>query len=125
MLCIEKLQIGNMTRSAAGTLEEPGTNVAQKRGLNRSILEQTWGLFISQLKYKAEWAGTRRVVEVDPRYTSRDCSSCGVRGSPGSREYWRCTSCGVVHHRDMNAAINVLQRGLVVLSSELELCNAA
>ena len=119
---VEKLQIRNMTRSAAGTQENPGVNVAQKRGLNRSILAQSWGMILSQLKYKAEWAG-RRVVEVDPRYTSQICSNCQVRGSPGSSEIWKCYNCGIEHDRDVNAAINIKRAGGIALGGEL--CNAA
>ena len=78
VIAVEKLQIGNMTRSAKGTMEEPGRRVKQKRGLNRTILEQSWGRILEQLRYKAAWAG-RTVVEVDPRYTSQDCSACGTR----------------------------------------------
>ena len=55
LIAIEDLPVRNMTRSAAGTLENPGTGVAQKRGLNRSITEQTWGMIRLQLNYKAEW----------------------------------------------------------------------
>lgn len=76
-VAVEDLRIGNMTRSAAGTVEEPGKNVAQKTGLNRSITEQTWGIIHHQLSYKAEYAG-RELVKVNPAYTSRTCSSCGV-----------------------------------------------
>ena len=42
-IAIEDLEIKNMTKSAKGTLEEPGKNVAQKRGLNREIMRQSWG----------------------------------------------------------------------------------
>ena len=77
MIAFEDLRIGNMTRSAAGTAETPGRNVAAKSGLNRSILEQTWGVIRQQLNYKAEWAG-RELVVVDPRHTSQTCSACGV-----------------------------------------------
>ena len=63
-IAVEKLRITNMTASASGTVEEPGTNVAAKSGLNRAITEQTWGLLRQQLAYKAEWAG-RQFVEVD------------------------------------------------------------
>lgn len=49
-----------VARSAAGTVDEPGRGVSAKRGLNRSILEQTWGLIRSQLIYKAEWTGRNR-----------------------------------------------------------------
>ena len=66
-----------MTATAKGTVEAPGKNVQAKAGLNRSILEQRWGMMLSQLRYKAEWAG-KKVVEVDPSFTSQTCSSCGV-----------------------------------------------
>ena len=72
-IALEALRIPNMVRSASGTIENPGTNVEAKSGLNRSIQEQTWGILRQQLRYKAEWAG-REPVEVNPRNTSRTCS---------------------------------------------------
>lgn len=111
-IAIEDLQIQNMTRSARGTVEVPGTNVAQKRGLNRGIAEQSWGLFRVQLTYKAAWAG-RELVAVDPKHTSQDCSRCGARSAKATqREYrvYRCTSCGLVLDRDVNAARNIAVR---------------
>ena len=98
-----------MTASAAGTVEEPGVNVAAKAGLNREILTQTWGLLRDQLRYKAEWAG-REFVEVDPRYTSRECWSCGGRTPQGEYRMYRCGMCGTTFDRDTNAAINVMIR---------------
>ena len=56
-IAVEDLQIRNMVPSAAATAEEPGKGVSAKRGLNRSITEQTWGILVSQLAYKAEYAG--------------------------------------------------------------------
>ena len=53
LIAVEDLNIKNMAASAKGTVEEPGTNVRQKSGLNRSILEQTWGVIGQQLAYKA------------------------------------------------------------------------
>ena len=109
-IAVEGLRIPNMVKSAAGTLEEPGTNVAAKRGLDRSIMEQTWGLIRQQLRYKAEWAG-RVYVEVDPRDTSRTCHQCGAL-APEQAEYriFRCSACGLEADRDVNAAINILKR---------------
>jgi IS605 OrfB family transposase len=69
VLALEDLHIDNLTASARGTVKEPGRNVAQKAGLNRSILDAGWGLFTSILVAKAESAG-RRVVLVDPSSTS-------------------------------------------------------
>lgn len=108
---IEKLEIRNMVRSAAGTVEKPGRNVRAKAGLNRSILDQGWGLFRVLLGYKlAERGGL--LIEVPPQYTSQTCSECGTVDAE-SREGQRfcCTSCGHEAHADMNAARVILQRG--------------
>ena len=108
-IAMEKLQVKNMTASASGTVEEPGTKVAQKSGLNREILSQTWGLIREQLRYKAAWAG-REFVEVNPRYTSRECWSCGEQTPQSEYRTYRCGVCGTTFDRDTNAAINVMQR---------------
>ena len=57
LVCVEDLQVRNMSRSAAGTLDVPGRKVAQKSGLNRAILDQGWAEFRRQLGYKLEWNG--------------------------------------------------------------------
>ena len=112
-IAIEDLQVQNMTRSAKGTVESPGTKVAQKRGLNREINSQTWGMIRQQLTYKAEWAG-RELVVVDPKYTSQDCSACGVRDASSRRgKVYQCTSCGMVLDADVNAARNILSKALL------------
>ena len=111
-IAVEALRIPNMVRSARGTVEEPGSNVAAKSGLNRSINEQTWGLILQQLTYKAAWAG-RTYVEVDPRNTSRTCCRCD-RLTPEQEEYrvFRCPSCRLEEGRDINAATNILKRSV-------------
>ena len=112
LIAVEDLNIGNMTRSARGTLESPGRNVSQKRGLNRSILEQTWGLILQQLTYKAEWAG-RELLLVDPRGTSQRCSSCGIVDADNrDGQKYKCAYCGLEIDADLNAAINILDRAL-------------
>ena len=109
MIAIEDLAIKNMTASAAGTLEEPGKNVAQKRGLNRSIQEQTWGIIRQQLEYKAEWAG-RKLIAVNPRHTSQRCSACGLIEATNRRgKYYVCRGCGMIEDADVNAARNILR----------------
>ena len=106
-----------MTRSAKGTAENPGRQVKQKSGLNRTLLEQNWGRILEQLRYKAEWAG-RTVLEVDPAYTSQDCSACGRRrDEPDGGELWTCAGCGTRHDRDVNAAINIHRAGIQALGS--------
>jgi len=84
-------------------------------GLARSILakdvrDASWARFISMLRYKAEKAGAQ-LLEVDPRNTSQDCSSCGrkVRKELAERLH-DCPHCGLVIDRDLNAARNVLRR---------------
>jgi putative transposase len=109
---VEKLQIKNMSRSARGTIEQPGKNVRAKAGLNRSILDQGWGMFGGFLKYKlAERGGT--LIEVDPAYTSQTCSCCGIvdAASRVSRDRFVCRACGHDEHADVNAAKNILRRG--------------
>ncbi len=112
LIAVEGLRIRDMTRSARGTVERPGRNVAAKAGLNRSITEQSWGIIISQLDYKTQWYG-REFVKVDPRHTSQICSSCGVVASE-NRQYkiYNCGSCGLRIDADTNAALNILRRGL-------------
>ena len=113
LIAVEALKIKNMTKSASGSIENPGKNVSQKRGLNRNVLEQTWGVLRTQLAYKAEWAG-RKYVEVDPKYTSQTCSVCGVV-SPDSRKsqsVFRCVACDNELNADLNASHNILQRAL-------------
>ncbi|CAM5696290.1 hypothetical protein SALBM311S_07471 [Streptomyces alboniger] len=108
---VEALTITNMVKSAMGTLEEPGKNVAQKSGLNRSISGEAWGRTVTMLAYKtAQLGGT--LVKVPAPGTSRRCSTCG-RTTPGSREsqaVFVCKNlgCGWSGNADHNAARNVL-----------------
>jgi putative transposase len=102
---VEDLKVTSMTRSASGTLAEPGRNVRQKAGLNRSILESGWGLLVTRLEQKAPG----RVQKVNPAYTSQRCSACGHadRESRESQARFRCTSCGFAGNADVNAAKNI------------------
>ena len=105
---IESLRTKNMTRSAAGTVEAPGKNVSQKRGLNRAILNVGWHQIETMLLYKAH-----RLVKVDPRFTSQTCSCCGTVDSRSRKNQasFVCSSCGFNANADHNAAINILHRG--------------
>ncbi|MFG3438125.1 RNA-guided endonuclease InsQ/TnpB family protein [Nonomuraea sp. NPDC047897] len=111
----EDLRITHMTRSASGTIEAPGRNVAQKAGLNRSILDAGWGVFLTILAHKAESAG-RELIAVDPRNTSRTCSRCGhvAKENRLTQPAFACTACGHTGHADVNAAINILRAGLAL-----------
>lgn len=113
LIAVEDLRIGNMLRSASGTLECPGVRVSQKRALNRQIADQGWGQLVSMLAYKAEEAG-RRLIKVEPANTSRTCARCGAvdaRSRHGER--FRCVACGHPDDADVNAARVILQRALV------------
>ena len=105
---IERLCTKNMTKSASGTVEEPGRNVAQKRALNRAILNVGWHQIETMLFYKAN-----RLVKVDPKFTSQTCSCCGVVDSRSRKNQasFVCSSCGFRANADHNAAINILHRG--------------
>jgi putative transposase len=80
-----------------------------KAGLNKSILDAAWSVFRFCLAYKAESA-SRKYTEVNPAYTSQDCSRCGQRvPKPLSERVHVCPCCGLVLDRDVNAARNILQ----------------
>lgn len=108
---VEKLNIKNMSASASGTIEEPGKNVKQKSGLNRSILRQGWGQFYSMLEYKAKSKGVN-FVTVNPAYTSQMCSACGYvdRNNRISQASFKCLKCGHTENADINAAKNILKK---------------
>jgi putative transposase len=102
---VEALKIAAMTRSAKGTVAEPGRRVAQKRGLNRGILASGWGQLVARLEHKAPG----RVVKVNPRYTSQTCNTCShtARESRESQALFRCVACGHQDNADVNAARNI------------------
>jgi transposase len=105
LIRIEDLRIAAMTRSAKGTVAEPGSNVRQKAGLNREILASGWGLLVRRLEQKAPC----RVEKINPVYTSQRCSACGhVDGkSRESQAVFRCTACRFACNADVNAAKNI------------------
>jgi putative transposase len=111
----EDLRIVNMTRSASGTLQAPGRMVAQKSGLNRSILDAGWGVFLTVLAHKAESAG-RELIAVDPRNTSRTCARCShcAKENRVTQAEFVCTACGHTAHADVNAAVIILRAGLAL-----------
>lgn len=115
IVVVEELQIRNMSRSASGTLENPGKNVRAKSGLNKSILDQGWYEFRRQLEYKLRWRGGE-IRTVPAQFTSQRCSRCGEvdKASRKSQSKFECTSCGFKTNADYNAAKNILAAGLAV-----------
>ena len=112
-IVIEDLNVKGMMRSAKGSVERPGTRVAQKSGLNRSIADAAWGRFVTYLAYKAERAGGQ-VIRVKPHHTSNCCSVCQRLTPTKIGDEFSCAHCGHTSDRDHNAALNILARGVVV-----------
>lgn len=111
LVAIEALNIKAMTASAVGTVAAPTVGSYRKTGLNRSILEQSWGQFATLLDYKlAERGGV--LVSVPAQYTSQTCGACGVvdAKSRESQARFRCVHCGHEDNADRNAAVEILRR---------------
>jgi len=120
MVIIEDLQVSNMSRSAAGSVEQPGRKVKQKSGLNKAILDQGWAEFRRQVEYKMLWAGGL-FLAVPPQNTSRTCPCCGhVSGNNRkSQAVFACVDCGFQENADLVGAINVLRAGHARLACEV------
>jgi putative transposase len=120
VIVLEDLRVANMTRSASGTVEQPGTKVAQKSGLNRSILDAGWSQFALILTAAAESA-QRTIIRVNPANTSRTCPTCGHTAATNrpSQAVFCCQRCGHTGHADVVAAGNRLGRGLASLPEPL------
>ena len=110
-----------MTRSAKGTAEEPGKNVAQKAGLHREILATAPAMFLSMMRYKAEEAGSL-FIETPTRTLkpSQRCSDCGrlPKVKKTLSERMHMCECGCVLTRDQNGARNNLVWALDHLGRE-------
>lgn len=120
MVCIEDLQVRNMSKSAAGSTEKPGKQVRAKSGLNKSILDQGWFEFRRQLDYKLAWNGGH-LIAVPPQNTSRTCPCCGHVSAENRQTQARfeCMECGFEENADLVGAINVLRAGHARLACEV------
>jgi len=87
------------------------TNMVKNHHLSKSIMDASWGAFLTILEDKAASAG-HQVIRVNPRFTTQVCSHCGelIQKSLSVRTHI-CTSCGYVADRDVNAAQNILMAG--------------
>ncbi|MEO1954565.1 MAG: transposase [Campylobacterales bacterium] len=106
---VEDLKIKNMSKKAKGTLTNPNMRASAKAGLNRSILQQSWGKFFEMLEYKLKRNGGE-LIKVNPQYTSQKCSSCGHISQENRKVQakFKCIQCGFEANADYNASLNIL-----------------
>ncbi len=117
LLVCEDLNVKHMSKSAKGTIEQPGRKVKSKSGLNKSILDQGWYELVRQLEYKTTWYGST-LKKVDPRFTSQKCNSCGfVSKANRKKKTFLCLKCSHKDDSDINAAKNIRAAGLEILAS--------
>ena len=96
-ICVEDLSVNRMVHNHC---------------LAKSISDMAWGQFFNYLSFKAENAG-RKLVKVNPAYTSQTCSGCGHRVPKDlSIRIHNCPCCGLSIDRDLNASLNILALGL-------------
>jgi putative transposase len=109
----EALNIKAMTRSAKGTIESPGVNVTQKRGLNRAILAKGWGIFLRLLEWHAVKRGAT-IQSAPAHYSSQECPLCShvAKDNRESQAVFHCQACGLKTHADLVGAWNTRQRGV-------------
>lgn len=107
-IAIEDLGIQRM-------MKHPSVNNRKcKQANNHKVANQSWYTIRVLFAYKCAWYGKELVV-VNPQYTSQDCSNCSKRTGPKNNlsvRHWTCSNCHAEHDRDINAAQNILQRGL-------------
>ena len=97
-------------------------NLQKNHHMARSIANASWYQFRAMLEYKCAWYG-RQLVVVKPDYTSQICSNCGFSSGKKPLEVreWTCPKCGIHHDRDVNAAVNILHKGLKAIGQGLAL----
>ena len=106
IICIEDLKVIDMEH---------------KNKLARNISDASWSRLVSMLIYKADWYG-RKVIKVPSTYPSSQlCSICGYKNSITKDltiRKWTCPKCGSIHDRDINAAKNILSKGIEILTKD-------
>jgi transposase, IS605 orfB family len=88
-------------------------NMMKNHKLAKAIGNASWYEFRTMLEYKCKWYGKQLIV-VSPNYTSQECSNCHHNSGEKTLDIreWTCDNCGVYHDRDINAAKNILIKGL-------------
>jgi putative transposase len=112
---VEELALRSLTRSARGSVEAPGGNVAAKARLNWALLKRGHSETVRQLGYKLGWCGGE-LNKVDPAFTSQMCPQCGhvCPENRPARDLFTCVACGHSGHADNAAAMNILAAGQAV-----------
>jgi len=120
IVCIEDLKVQNMSKSSAGSIEQPGRNVRAKSGLNKSILDQGWFEFRRQLDYKLAWRGGH-LVAVPPHHTSQTCPAFGhvSKLNRQTQAKFCCVECSFEENADLVGARNILRAGHARLACEV------
>lgn len=91
-------------------LEELASQEMAEKNFGKSINDASWSTFANMIAYKAESAGCK-VVFVDPKDTTKECSNCGAKTEKAlSERTHNCPFCGLSIDRDINAALNILKR---------------
>ena len=101
-------------------------NLLKNHKLAKAITNASWYLFRTMLEYKCKWYG-KQLITVDPKNTSRICSNCNFNSGEKPLEIreWTCPKCQVQHDRDINAAVNILNKGKLKLTGqELAMVNS-
>ncbi len=116
VMVFEDLQTSNLVKRPKPRQDEVTgqylpNGAAAKGGLNKSILDAGWGAFVAMCSCKAEEAG-RTLIKVSPHFTSQICSQCGTVRKKDLSERWHRCDCGADLDRDVNAAVNILARGI-------------
>ena len=106
IICVEDLKVMNMTK---------------ENKFNKELLDSSMSRLLTMLTYKASWYG-RTIIKVPSNYPSSQlCSSCGNKNSITknlSVRTWTCPYCQSKHDRDINASINILRKGIQILSKD-------
>lgn len=117
---LSKREVENQDIIAAEDLKV--SNMKKNHKLAKAVSDAGWRTFLTMLQYKGALYG-KTVVLVPPNYTTQTCSVCGyvMKGEEHltlkTRE-WECPNCHTIHHRDTNAAKNILARGIALLKEQ-------
>lgn len=126
-IVLETLNLQGMSRRCKPKpdLEHPGhwlhNGQSRKRGLNRGMRQAGLGMLNTILDYKANLIPGKTVQTINPAYTSRTCIACGhtAKENRESQAVFHCQACGYQANADLNAAVNILNRGITIAAGDL------